>query len=103
MRDGFVVTLMQGKVDVASSKTDARNKLAFLVQLSPGEQLAVHVGDRPVLRHVDVRDAPAWQQHRIVFPAVTLGEAADTLTHSKTEARSAGKEGVRTCRSGGSA
>src|SRR3546814_6145559 len=84
MRDGFVVTLMQGKVDVASSKTDARNKLAFLVQLSPGEQLAVHVGDRPVLRHVDVRDATAWQQHRIVFHDVTLGEAAEQLNRYDT-------------------
>src|SRR3546814_11652728 len=75
---------MQGKVDVASSKTDARNKLAFLVQLSPGEQLAVHVGDRPVLRHVDVRDATAWQQHRIVFHDVTLGEAAEQLNRYDT-------------------
>src|SRR3546814_13065108 len=75
---------MQGKVDVASSKTDARNKLAFLVQLSPGEQLAVHVGDRPVLRHVDVRDATAWQQHRIVFHDVTLGEAAQQLNRYDT-------------------
>src|SRR3546814_17307535 len=50
MRDGFVVTLMQGKVDVASSKTDARNKLDFLVQLSPGEQLAVHEIGRATCR-----------------------------------------------------
>src|SRR3546814_17383801 len=95
MRDGFVVTLMQGKVDVASSKTDERNKQAFLVQLSPGEQLAVHVGDRPVLRHFDVRVATARKPHRIGFHDFTLGEAADQLKRYVTPDLHLGRQSSR--------
>src|SRR5690606_18826920 len=65
LRDGFVVTLLQGKVDVASSAAASERGQAFLIQLRPGEQLAVHAGDRPALQSVDVRDATAWEQHRI--------------------------------------
>lgn len=81
LRDGFVVTLMEGKVDVASAKAAVNQGQPFLVRLRPGEQLAVHAGDRPALRPIDVRDATAWERHRIVFHDVTLGEAVEQLNH----------------------
>src|SRR3546814_18218296 len=47
MSDGFVVTLMQGKVDVASHMTDSRTKPAFLVHNSPDDPPLTTCGHRP--------------------------------------------------------
>jgi transmembrane sensor len=57
-----VVTLIEGRVAVADERAQARP-----VQLHPGDQLSVSPHHSPVIAHVDVARATAWQSGELMF------------------------------------
>ncbi|MGH8242905.1 MAG: FecR family protein [Steroidobacteraceae bacterium] len=73
-KDSTTVTVLEGKVEVASD-TSAQAVGKGIV-LAAGEQVTVTSAGANEPRHADVAAATAWTQRRIVFDSATIADVA---------------------------
>ncbi len=70
-RNGVIVTLAEGEVDVVRVGEDGRQRKA---RLQPGEQLRWAGGDAWTLRATDTEAALGWTRGRLIFRSTPLAE-----------------------------
>ncbi len=73
--DRIAVTLLEGRVAVATAPAAGIAKAAAPTILAPGQQLAVEANGDQQLRQVDLDRANAWVHRQLIFDAVPLPEA----------------------------
>lgn len=78
-----VVTVVEGRVSVSTREAEqagnaiAPESRAHLILLAAGEQVAVTPGSVPMPRHIDVADATAWTEGRLVFDSTPMSKAVE--------------------------
>jgi transmembrane sensor len=89
--DDVVVTLIEGRVAVASDTRGEADPTSHRVELAAGEQAAfTHDGANLVRRRADVRRISAWRSRKLDFAETPLSEAiieANRYSHIKVELR----------------